>query len=66
MLVEVGAIAFLGSSVYDFLTKLAICGKTKTTKALKLLAEIAETVPAGMEQKEGEVDSLRPKTLYLS
>ena len=66
MLVEVGAIAFLGSPVYAFLTKLAICGKTKTTKALKLLADMPKQFPLGMEQKEGEVDSLRPKTLYLS
>ena len=32
---------FVGSSVYDLLTKLSICGN-KRTKALKLLAEIAE------------------------
>ncbi|KAK3796054.1 hypothetical protein RRG08_013359 [Elysia crispata] len=41
MLVEVGARGFVGSSVYDLLTKLSICGN-KRTKALKLLAEIAE------------------------
>ena len=41
MPVEVGAREFIGSSVYDLLTKLSICGK-KRTKALKLLAEIAE------------------------
>ena len=39
--VEVGARGFIGSSVYDLLTKLSICGN-KRTKALKLLAEIAE------------------------
>ena len=37
---EVGAIGFVGSSVYDLLTKLSICGN-KRTKTLKLL-EIAE------------------------
>ena len=41
MPVEVGAREFIGSSVYDLLTKLSICGN-KRTKALKLLAEIAE------------------------
>ena len=41
MPVEVGARGFIGSSAYDLLTKLSICGK-KRTKALKLLAEIAE------------------------
>ena len=41
MPVEGGARAFIRSSVYDLLTKLSICGN-KTTKALKLLAEIAE------------------------
>ena len=40
MPVEVGARGFIGSSVYDLLTKLSICGN-KRTKALKLLAEIA-------------------------
>ena len=38
---EVGARGFVGSSVYDLLTKLSICGN-KRTKALKLQAEIAE------------------------
>ena len=41
MPVEVGARGFIGSSVYDLLTKLSICGN-KRTKALKLLAEIDE------------------------
>ena len=41
MPVEVGARGFIGSSVYDLLTKLSICGN-KRTKALKLLAEISE------------------------
>ena len=41
MPVEVGARGFIGSSVFDFLTKLSICGNKKT-KALKLLAEKAE------------------------
>ena len=43
MPVEVGARGFIliGSTVYDLLTKLSICGN-KRTKALKLLAEIAE------------------------
>ncbi|KAK3766631.1 hypothetical protein RRG08_042410 [Elysia crispata] len=41
MPVEVGARGFVGSSVYDLLAKLSICGN-KRTKALKLLAEIAE------------------------
>ena len=41
MPVEVGARAFIGSSVYDLLTKLSICGN-KRTKALKLLAEIVK------------------------
>ena len=41
MPVEVGARGFIGSSVYDLLTKLSICGNTRT-KALKLLAETAE------------------------
>ena len=41
MLGGVGARGFTGSSVYDLLTKLSICGN-KRTKALKLLAEIAE------------------------
>ena len=38
---EVGSRGFIGSSVYDILIKLSICGN-KRTKALKLLAEIAE------------------------
>ncbi|KAK3767773.1 hypothetical protein RRG08_044906 [Elysia crispata] len=41
MPVEVGARGFGESLVYDLLTKLSICGN-KRTKALKLLAEIAE------------------------
>ena len=41
MPVEVGARGFGRSSVYDFLTKLSICGNQRT-KALKLLAKIAE------------------------
>ncbi|KAK3764243.1 hypothetical protein RRG08_023708 [Elysia crispata] len=41
MPVEVGARGFVRSLVYDLLTKLLICGN-KRTKALKLLAEIAE------------------------
>ena len=41
MPVEVGARGFVGSSVYDLLTKLSI-RSNKRTKALKLLAEIAE------------------------
>ena len=41
MPVEVGARGFVGSSVYDLLTKLSVCGN-KRTKALKILAEIAE------------------------
>ncbi|KAK3788175.1 hypothetical protein RRG08_063042 [Elysia crispata] len=41
MPVEVCARGFVGSSVYDLLTKHSICGN-KRTKALKLLAEIAE------------------------
>ena len=41
MPVEIGARGFVGSSVYDLLTKLSKCGN-KRTKALKLLAEIAE------------------------
>ena len=39
MPVEVGARGFIGSSVYDLLTKLSLCGN-KRTKALKLLAEV--------------------------
>ena len=39
--VEVGARGFVGSSVYDLLTKLSIC-ENKRKKALKLLAERAE------------------------
>ena len=46
MPVEVGARGFAGSSVYDPLTKLSICGN-KRTKALKLLAEKPKTVPGG-------------------
>ena len=46
MPVEVGAKGFVGSSVYDLLTKLSICGN-KRTKALKLLAEIASGSGAG-------------------
>ena len=41
MPVEVGAKGFIGSSVYNLLTKLSICGN-KRTKALKSLAETAE------------------------
>ena len=41
MPVEVDVRGFVGSSVYDLLTKLSVCGK-KRTKALKLQAEIAE------------------------
>ena len=38
---EAGARGFIGSSVYDLLTKLSISGNTRR-KALKLLAQIAE------------------------
>ena len=41
MTVEVGARGFMGSPVYDLLTKLSICDN-KRTKSLKELAEIAE------------------------
>ena len=41
MPVEVGAKGFIESPVYDLLTKLSIYGN-KRTKALKLLAEMAE------------------------
>ena len=41
MPVEVGVRGFVGSSIYDLLTKLQICGN-KRIKPLKLLAEIAE------------------------
>ena len=41
MPVEVGVRGFVGSSVYDLLTKRSICGNNRT-KVLKLLAEIAE------------------------
>ena len=41
MPIEVGARGFIGSSVYDLLTKFSICGK-KRTKALELLVETAE------------------------
>ena len=43
MPVEVGARGFVGSSVYDLLTKLSICDN-KRTKASKLLAEMAENI----------------------
>ena len=46
MPVEVGARGIIGSSVYALLTKLSICGN-KRTKALKLLAKMAETVLSG-------------------
>ena len=39
--IEVGARGLIGSSVYDLLTTLSICGN-KGTKVLKLVAEIAE------------------------
>ena len=52
MLVEVGARRFIGSSVYDLLTKLSICGN-KRTKALKLLAEIVgKKFPVDLEQEK--------------
>ena len=52
MLVEVGARSFIGSSVYDLLTKLSICGN-KRTKALKLLAEIVgKKFPVDLEQEK--------------
>ena len=41
MPVEIGARGLVGTSVYDLLTKLSICGNERT-KALKLLAEIAK------------------------
>ena len=41
MPVAFGARGFIGSPVYDLLTKLSICGN-KRTKALKLLTEVAE------------------------
>ena len=53
MPVEVGARGFVGSSVYDLLTKLSICGN-KRTKALKLLAEIAENSSRWIWSKRNE------------
>ena len=51
MPIEVGARGFVGSSVYDLLTKLSICGN-KRAKALKLLAEIAENSSGGSGAEE--------------
>ena len=48
---EVGAKGFIGSSVYNLLTKLSVCGN-KRTKTQKLLAEIAEKFPMDLEQKK--------------
>ena len=53
MSVEVGAREFVGSSVYDLLTKLSICGNQRT-KALKLLAEIAENSSRWMWIRKNE------------
>ena len=46
MLVEVGARGFIGSSVYDLLTKLSICGNIRT-KAFKLLIKISSNIGFG-------------------
>ena len=46
---EVGSRAFIGSSVYNLLTRLSTYGN-KRTKALKLRAEIAENMD--LEQKK--------------
>ncbi|KAK3726923.1 hypothetical protein RRG08_063154 [Elysia crispata] len=56
MPVEVGARGFVGSSVYDHLTKLSLCGN-KRTKALKLLAEIAENSSRWIWSRRNEVPS---------
>ena len=48
MPVEVGTRGIVGSSVYDLLTKLSICGN-KRTKALKFLAK---TIPGGSGRRE--------------
>ena len=53
MPVEAGARGFVGSSVYDLLTKLSICGN-KRTKARKFLAEIAENTPPPPGSVAGE------------
>ena len=53
MPVEVGARGFVGSSVYDLQTKLSICGN-KRTKALKVLAEIAENSSRWIWSKRNE------------
>ena len=50
MPVEVGAREFIGSSVYDFLTELSICGDKKVT--LQILAEIAKNSLAGPGARE--------------
>ena len=51
--VEVGARGFIGSSVYNLLTKLSICGN-KRKKALKLLVEIAENSSRWMWSRGNE------------
>ena len=56
MPVEVGARGFVGSSFYDHLTKLSLCGN-KRTKALKLLAEIAENSSRWIWSRRNEVSS---------
>ena len=53
MPVEVGARGTIGSSVYALLTKLSICGN-KRTKALKLLAKIAENSSRWMWRRRNE------------
>ena len=58
MPVNVGAREFIGSSVYDLLTKLSIYGN-KGTKVLKLLSEIAETVPDRSGAEEMRDRSIR-------
>ena len=50
--IEVGTRGFIGSSVYDLLTKFSKCGN-KRTKATKLLAEIAKKqFPLHLEQEK--------------
>ncbi|RUS90920.1 hypothetical protein EGW08_001317 [Elysia chlorotica] len=58
MPVEIGARGFIGSSAYDLLTKLSICGSGRT-KAPKLLAEIAENSSQWIWSRRNEMNEIQ-------
>ncbi|GFS16107.1 polyprotein [Elysia marginata] len=64
MPIEIRVRGFAGSSTYDLLSELSIRGN-KRTKALKLLAETAETVPVGLGAGEMSSCFIRSKNTII-